>query len=122
ACELGGANQARAVGVDELGPRAEAQRRPAVLGVVAALGRPDPLAVDGRTESLEQRGERGGDVKAGRLVRHSDLERSKARMRPNVPPETRVVVGEPETDQALDETLPGLIGAERRGRPGAGQL
>ena len=40
----------------------------------------------------------------------------------NVPPKTRVVVGEPEADQALDEALPSPVGAERRRRPGARQL
>ena len=44
--ELGGTNQAATVGMDQLGARPEPQRGPAILGIVAAIGRQGLLPVD----------------------------------------------------------------------------
>ena len=112
-----------AVGMDQLRPRPEAQRGPAVLGVVAAVGRRGRLALEhGHAERLQQGGEGGGVLDRGRLVGRAHLERAEARVRPDVPPEARVAVGEADSDEALDERLPLRVGAEDRRRRSAGQL
>src|SRR5207244_12496137 len=99
-----------------------ARSGPPVLAVVAALCRPRRRALDDRlAECLQERCEGAGQLDRGRLVRDADLERAKARVRPNVPPEAGVAVREPEPDEALDERLTRRVGAEVRCRSGAGQ-
>ena len=119
--ELGHREQAPAVDQLCLGP--EPAGRPAVLLVDAAVGRlgggvrERPLR-----EVAKELDERRADLERGRLVRHPDLERAEARVRPNVPPELRVVGGDAGSDEASDPPLPPGVGAEDRRRAAAWQL
>ena len=109
--------------MDQLGARPEAKRRPADLRVVAALGLSGRRPLDnGCAQRLQQRRERAGQLDRRGLVGRADLQRAEARVRPDVPPEARVAVGEPQPDEALDERLPFLIGAEDRWRRRPWQL
>src|SRR5262245_18327432 len=99
--------------MDELGAEAEARGRPAVLLVDPPSSRVGggPRALErGPRELLEDRRQSGGDVNRCRLVGHPDLEPPEPGVRPDVPPEARVVGPDTEAREAVDERLPVLEG------------
>src|SRR5262245_66571971 len=98
--------------MDELGAETEARGRPAVLLVDPSRSRimrgPRTLERD-TTELLQDRRQPGRDREGGRLVGHPDLERPERRVRPDVPPEARVVGPDAEPREAVDARLPVLV-------------
>src|SRR4029077_17989083 len=116
--QLGDAGERLPIWMEDLCGGAEAKRAPAILRVVTAIGGSSRAGPHARTQRLQQRAEGHRNVEARGLVRHANLERSEARMRSDVPPETCVVVRERDPDQPLDKGLPRAVRTERRRRSG----
>src|SRR2546423_6187347 len=102
--------------MDQLPVRPEAGSGPAVLVVHAALARIEtpcrrterPLA-----QRMHEPDERARALDRSCLVGRSNLERSKARMKPDVPPEACVILREAGRRDPLDKRLPLRVVAER---------